>query len=126
VTGFKYALPSCDKGDCSKQDEAVLAAALAQYGPISICINSGDGQTGDWEKYKHGVLQGSCKAKASLVDHCVQLVGYDKTAAEPYWKIRNSWAKDFGEEGFIRIPYGKENSCCVACEAVIISAVPLA
>jgi C1A family cysteine protease len=115
VTGMQYAIPPCEKGDCSKQDEEALAAALAKHGPLSICINSGDGQTGDWEKYKGGILKGSCKAKAKLVDHCVQLVGYDKTAAEPYWKIRNSWAKSYGEEGFIRIPYGNGNECCVGC-----------
>jgi len=122
VTGMQYAIPPCEKGDCSKQNEEALAAALAKHGPLSICINSGDGQTGDWQKYRGGILKGSCKAKAKLMDHCVQLVGYDKTAAEPYWKIRNSWAKSYGEEGFIRIPYGNGNECCVGCEAVIISA----
>jgi C1A family cysteine protease len=128
VSGFQYALPQCERGDCSKQDEATLAAALAQYGPISICINSGDGQSGDWAKYKSGILKGSCKAQANLIDHCVQLVGYDKAPANgdaAYWKIRNSWAASYGEEGFIRIPYGQENTCCVACEAVIISAKPI-
>jgi len=122
VTGMKYAIPPCTKGDCSGQNEAALAAALAKYGPVSICINSGDGQSGDWEKYKKGILTGSCKAKASLMDHCVQLVGYDKTSPKPYWKVRNSWAKSWGEDGFIRLPYGNKNSCCVGCEAVIISA----
>jgi hypothetical protein len=122
VTGMQYAIPPCTRGDCSKQNEENLAAALAKYGPISICINSGDGQSGDWEKYNGGILKGSCKAKANLIDHCVQLVGYDKSASQPYWKIRNSWAKSFGEEGFIRIPYGNGNECCVGCEAVIISA----
>ena len=42
-------------------------------------------------KYKGGVLQKSCAAKANLIDHCVQLVGYNKTATPPWWKIRNSW-----------------------------------
>jgi C1A family cysteine protease len=122
VTGMQYAIPPCSVGDCSHQNEEALAAALAKYGPLSICINSGDEQSGDWMKYKGGVLKGSCKAKLNLVDHCVQLVGYDKKAAEPYWKIRNSWAKSYGEEGFIRIPYGNQNECCVGCEAVIVSA----
>lgn len=119
---MKYAIPSCSKGDCSKQNEAALAAALAKYGPVSICINSGDGESGDWQTYTGGVLKGECKARADLMDHCVQLVGYDKTAAEPYWKVRNSWGTSWGEKGFIRLPYGKGNSCCVGCEAVIISA----
>jgi len=122
VTGMQYAIPPCKSGDCSHQDEDALAAALAKYGPISVCINSGDGQSGDWQNYNSGLLKGSCKAKASLMDHCVQLVGYDKTAAEPYWKVRNSWAKSWGEEGFIRLPYGNGNECCLGCEAVIISA----
>jgi len=122
VTGMQYAIPPCERGNCASQNEEALAAALAKYGPLSICINSGDGQSGDWEKYNGGILKGSCKAKANLIDHCVQLVGYDKTASEPYWKIRNSWATDFGEQGFIRIPYGNGNECCVGCEAVIISA----
>jgi C1A family cysteine protease len=122
VTGMQYAIPPCSTGDCSHQNEEALAAALAKYGPLSICINSGDQQSGDWEKYHGGILKGSCKAKASLTDHCVQLVGYDKSASQPYWKIRNSWGKSYGEEGFIRIPYGNGNECCVGCEAVIISA----
>lgn len=122
VTGMQYAIPPCRSRDCSRQNEEALAAALAKFGPLSICINSGDGQSGDWMKYKGGVLKGSCKAKQSLIDHCVQLVGYDKKAAEPYWKIRNSWTTSWGEEGFIRLPYGNKNECCVGCEAVIISA----
>lgn len=125
VSGFAYALPRCNVGDCSNQDEAALAAALYKYGPISVCMNTGDGQTGDWMKYAGGVLKGSCKAQASLIDHCVQLVGFDRTATEPYWKIRNSWGADWGEQGFLRVPYGEQNSCCVACEAIIISASPI-
>jgi len=120
VTGMKYAIPPCSSGDCSTQNEAALAAALAKHGPLSICINSGDGQSGDWQKYRSGILKGSCKGEAKLIDHCVQLVGYDKSAG--YWKIRNSWGKHWGENGFIRIPYGNQNECCVGCEAVIISA----
>lgn len=122
VESFKYAVKQCQNGNCADGDEAALAAAVAQYGPLSICINSGDKQPGDWNKYKGGVLTKECKPKANLIDHCVQLVGYNKTASPPFWKIRNSWGKSWGEEGFIRIAYGKENACCVTCEAVAINA----
>ena len=46
VTGMSFAIPQCDRGDCSYQDEDKLAAAVAKYGPLSVCINSGDGQPG--------------------------------------------------------------------------------
>lgn len=124
VTNKQYAIPACTERDidCRGQNEEKLAAAVAKFGPLSICVNSGEGQSGDWQKYKGGVLKGECSALSKAMDHCVQLVGYDKKAPEPYWKIRNSWGKSWGEDGFIRIPFGKKNACCVGCEAVIISA----
>ena len=38
-------------------------------------------------------------------NHCVLLVGIHKGN----WKIKNSWATDWGEKGYIKLPYG--NSC---------------
>merc|ERR1712087_211066 len=40
VTGYKYAVPPCDSGSCKNQNEDTLAAALAKFGPISICVNA--------------------------------------------------------------------------------------
>jgi len=122
VTGFKYALPPCQSGNCAGQDENVLAAALAKYGPISVCVNAGDGH---WDFYEAGMVwppaAHPCSGAASEIDHCVQLVGYDKTASTPYWKIRNSWGDIWGEEGYIRLQMGV-NACGIADEAVIVLA----
>ena len=65
------------------------------------------------------MLRKECSAKARKIDHCVQLVGYDKSAAEPYWKVRNSWGTDWGENGFIRLPFGEGNACCGVRQARI-------
>merc|ERR1712007_211766 len=40
VTDFKYAVQPCSEGACKNQDEDKLAAALAHYGPLSICLNA--------------------------------------------------------------------------------------
>jgi C1A family cysteine protease len=114
VTGYKYAIPPCDSGACKNQKESDLMAALNTYGPLSVCVNAND-----WDDYSSGVYKKKCSGKASMLDHCVQLVGYDKS--ENYWKVRNSWAADWGEDGFIRLPMG-ENACGIADEATYVTA----
>ena len=65
-----------------------------------------------------GVLtQAACGAFSyRSVDHCVQLTGYNATAAVPYWTVKNSWATNWGEDGYIRLEYPL-NTCALADEA---------
>lgn len=79
--------------------EASLATALND-GPVSVCLAADAFQT-----YSSGIL----KRCPGQIDHCVQAVGY----TDNYWIIRNSWAEDWGEEGFLRLSRGK-NLCHVA------------
>jgi len=116
VTGYKYAVPPCEGGSCSSQDEDGLKAALNSYGPLSVCVNAAT-----FNSYYGGVLTGKCSGAYNKLDHCVQLVGYDTTASKPYWKVKNSWASDWGEQGFIRLPMGV-NSCGIADEAMYVTA----
>lgn len=106
-------------GSGDGQDEVTLAAVLSKYGPLSICLNANWDNHEDWTTT--GVYYGlNDECPNDTVDHCVQLVGYDKTASPPYWKIRNSWGTGWGEDGYIKIPYGKNNWCGVANKAYLI------
>jgi len=116
VTDYKYAVAPCESGSCSKQDEDGLKAALASFGPLSICVNAND-----WNDYNGGVYTAKCSGSYNSLDHCVQLVGYDTTASTPYWIVKNSWGSSWGEKGHIWLPMG-ENSCGVADEAMYVTA----
>jgi len=107
ITDYQWAIPDCKGGSCDGQRESDLMAALHSFGPLSICL------TADWGHYKQGVFTKKCSHAYSDADHCVQLVGYDSSVSQPYWKIRNSWASDWGEEGHIRLPMGT-NACGLA------------
>jgi len=116
VTDYEYAVPPCEGGACKNQKESDMMAALNSFGPLSVCVNAND-----WDDYSKGIYTRKCSGKYNQLDHCVQLVGYDTTASTPYWKVRNSWAADWGESGFIRLPMN-ENACGIADEAMYVKA----
>jgi len=94
ITGYK----GITKG------EAHVHQAM-DMGPLSICVAAEAFQT-----YNKGIL----KVCPGGIDHCVQAVGYDDD--NNYWIVRNSWAKDWGEDGYIRLEQGK-NICKIGNDA---------
>merc|ERR1712216_344895 len=88
VTSFAYATKPCTEGSCHRQDEGALKRALAQHGPVSVCVNAGD-----WQNYRGGIYKRRCSGASDKLDHCVQLVGYDSSrwTRTPFWIVRNSW-----------------------------------
>jgi len=82
------------------QTENALEAAVAQQ-PVSVAIEA------DKEVFQHytsGVLTND--ACGSNLDHGVLAVGYGIDGGQKYWKVKNSWGTDFGEDGYIRIAKG--------------------
>jgi len=71
--------------------------ALVSVGPLSVAV-VGSGIQG----YSKGVLS---NCKSSVVDHAVVMMGFGKDAMTQlmYWNIRNSWGKEWGENGFFRL-----------------------
>lgn len=79
--------------------------ALATKGPLTVVVAADD----NWSKYGGGVLDSDYDPTKTdnntlALDHAVQLVGYGTDEVHgAYWKVRNSWGLDFGENGFIRL-----------------------
>lgn len=84
--------------------EDEMREALYNNGPLVVAINANPVQF-----YVSGVLHPSVCSKANI-NHAVVAVGYDVSADEPYWKIRNSWSSSWGEDGYFRLYYG-DNTC---------------
>jgi len=90
-------------------NEHDLEKALYQIGyPISIAVHAGS----SFQHYKEGVYNDPECVEGKL-NHAVLLVGYNKTAPEPYWIVKNSWGKNWGQDGYIHIKMG-ENVCGLA------------
>jgi hypothetical protein len=118
VTGYDYAVPACASGACNNQNMTLLAQNIASHGPASICVNAAN-----WSKYEGGVMSTSACGgfAADDLDHCVQLTGYNADADTPYWIVRNSWATDWGENGYIYLQFDDTNPCGIANEATFVN-----
>jgi len=81
--------------------EENMAANLASTAPFSIIVDAQQ-----WQYYKGGILKSSQCGKS--LDHAVVAVGYNLN--EKYWRVRNSWGRTWGEDGFIRLEFGT-NTC---------------
>ena len=82
-------------------DETQVAAAVQQYGPLSIGINANT-----FQFYTGGVSDPLICNPAAL-DHGVAIVGFGTADGKDYWTIRNSWGSSWGEAGYIRMVRGK-------------------
>ena len=67
--------------------------------PIGVSVDANK-----WSSYKSGIFNNCGKS----LDHDVTLVG----ATDAFYKIKNSWGKSWGEEGFIRLAPGNTCGIC--------------
>ncbi|CAF3915986.1 unnamed protein product, partial [Rotaria magnacalcarata] len=66
-------------------------------------------------EYSGGIFQDQTCSSTSI-DDVLQLVGYGQNEMnEPFWIVKNSWGRNWGENGYIRILRGK-NICGIATQ----------
>lgn len=72
--------------------------------------------------YKDGIFSGKCP---SSINHAVVIVGYGEENGTPYWKVRNSWGTDWGENGYLRIKRETVDGVIGKCGITVYNVVPL-
>jgi len=97
ISNWKYATKT--------KNENEIKSNLVAWAPLSICVDAEP-----WQDYRGGVMtRTEC---GTSLDHCVQLTGYNGAV----WNVRNSWGRNWGESGYIRLQMGT-NTCGMAQEA---------
>jgi len=77
-----------------------LVKALNAFGPITVSLAPGEG----WYMYNKGVLNGDLACnKQNVIGHANVLFGYGKEGEQKYWHLLNSWGKDWGERGTLKL-----------------------
>lgn len=90
-----------------------LKEAILEYGPLSVDVAAG----GDWDGVgANEVISGHNQG----INHMVIIYGWDD--AKGVWQMRNSWGKDWGNEGSAMVKYGADR---IASDASTVLTKPL-
>jgi len=96
-------------------NEAKLKKMVYEQGAVLVSVYASDDQFSDYDG--KGVMD-QC-TRGEKANHAVLVVGYGKENGKKYWLIKNSWGKNWGLNGHIKLARGK-NACTV--EDICISA----
>lgn len=92
-----------------KGDEEALKRAVIRFGPIAIDMNI---TPLTFTFYSEGIYDDS-ECDGTTINHSLLVVGYgtDEKTGLDFWILKNSWSKDWGEEGYMRIARNKGGIC---------------
>jgi cathepsin L len=83
-----------------------LMQALVSHGPSVVAVDGNN-----WYNYESGIFDG-CE-KDATISHAVLAKGYGEVGGTGYWLIQNSWGRQWGEQGHIRLMrHADEDSWC--------------
>jgi len=83
-------------------------AAMVTGRPVAVAVAASN----YWQNYKTGILN----VCSTNFDHGVTLVGVYQDSTQNYWKVKNSWGTNWGENGFIRIDRSSNGgNLCAIC-----------
>ncbi|KAJ6735577.1 CYSTEINE PROTEASE FAMILY C1-RELATED [Salix viminalis] len=109
IDGFEDVMP---------YDEKALQKAVAHQ-PVSVAIEASGMAL---QFYHSGVFTGEC---GTALDHGVVVVGYGTERGLDYWLVRNSWGKEWGEHGYMKIQRNVRDTYTGRCGIAMESSYPV-
>lgn len=93
-----------------------IKAAIMTYGPVAVTVAAG----GSFKSYRGGTYT-ACNA--TRTDHAVQLVGFKTENGQTVWRLKNSWSKSWGQDGYMDILAEKNGKKCNSVGQTVAFAV---
>lgn len=90
--------------------------SLIDVSPVSVVIIADQ----KFNQYKSGIFKCDYSYTDSMINHAVQVVGYNKTGN--YYIIKNEWGTAWGESGFARVDMDQD--CMLKREVWAVSGQP--
>ena len=112
IDGFAYG-----NQETGINENTLLAWAGTQ--PVGVLV---DANERSFASYQGGIYDGPC---GTDLNHMVTIVGYGIENNVSYWIIRNSWGRNWGEEGYMRIRRSVGGSGSGVCGINSVLAFPL-
>ena len=103
-------------------NEAEMRLELYNNGPIAV----GFEVYNDFEQYKSGIYHHTGLTDKfnpwEITNHAVLVVGYGEEGGTKFWRVKNSWGENWGEQGFFRIMRGNDET---SIESLAVAARPI-
>ena len=101
IDGWSYIYPATN----GIPDVENIQQAIYEHGPVYASVFAGDDNDHYFSDYDGGVFSHDSDKDPN---HAVVIVGWNGVPDDSngYWIIKNSWGKDWGENGYMKIKYG--------------------